>query len=133
MNKLIYFLVFFVIPLDGIAQTEIVESKEVEKLLYDFLIEQNEAKVSASGKYPASLFLVNALDFSPFDSSKAGIYKFVMFASHTRPFLLIYENEQMKIIDDYSISNVLKTSLEFFERNDSIFTNQQRHYFIFIR
>ena len=72
------------------------------------------------------LLIRHALDFSEFDIAKEGVYKFSVFASHARPYLFIYDQNQITILREYSVANVLKKLAPFFERNDSALSQKAK-------
>jgi len=77
-------------------------------------------------RFTPSIILVDAFDYSAFDSTKAGIFKFEIAGSHQRPYLLIYEDQKIDLVSDYSIQNILNVLTGFFIKNDSLYTNQQK-------
>ncbi len=108
------------------AQSKLVEDEDLKEELFAFLIDQNQISASALERFTPSIFLVSALDYSAFDSTKTGIFKFEIAGSHQRPFLLIYEDQKIQFIKDYSVQNILDVLNGFFSRNESLFTNKQK-------
>lgn len=88
----------------------------IEDNLRSFLIKAGELDKSSQ----ADLLVRHILDCSKFDSTKDGIYKFSVFASHAMPYLFLYEDRHMHIIQDYSVVNVMKEIAQYFERNDAV-------------
>lgn len=108
------------------AQSKTVDDKNLEKLLLSFHIEQDKINNSDLERYTPSIILVDAFDYSAFDSTKEGIFKFEIAGSHQRPFLFIYEEQKIDLVSDYSIQNILNVLTDFYIRNDSLYTNQQK-------
>lgn len=108
------------------AQTKTVDDENLERLLLAFLIEQNQISNSDLERFTPSIILVNAFDYSAFDSTTTGIFKFEIAGSHQRPFLFVYENQKIDLISNYSTQNILNVLTGFFARNDSLFSNQQK-------
>jgi len=128
MRNRIFVLVILLVGFHSFsfAQSKTVDDENLEKLLLDFLIEQNQISNSDLERFTPSIILVNALDYSAFDSSTVGIFKFEIAGSHQRPFLFVYDGQKIDLIKDYSIQNILRALTEFFSRNDSHFSNQQK-------
>ena len=98
------------------------QPNSIQDTLRTFLIEADELDKNEQ----TDLLIKHALDFSEFDMTKEGIYKFSVFASHARPYLFIYEQNQITILREYSVANVLKKIAPYFERNDSALSQKAK-------
>jgi len=118
---LIRILLFKLLLLLNLAYCQ-TQPYSIEDTLRTFLIEADELDKDEQ----AYLLIRHALDFSEFDMAKEGIYKFSVFASHARPYLFIYDQNQITILRDYSVANVLKKLAPYFERNDSVLSQKTK-------
>lgn len=70
------------------------------------------------GKSIGTCYFYSLLNVDCGEQCNDGIYAFGQLGSHKPTYIMLVDNDKMKVIIDYSIENVFTMVIEFFKKND---------------